>query len=339
MRELRPTNRTHELARSKAAASGQYKGTRTLFSDAPAFLGVRPQCPRCRANLNQLECQFCGLRMRVNRGIIHALPQDRAAHYAGFMEDDERIGASASIDSLKQEYYLNLPYKDLSGRDCEQWRIRAHTYNYLVENVLTQNLLVDGGRILDLGAGNCWMSYRMALARYRPFAVDLLTNDRDGLGAGEHFRKYLPAMFPRFQAELTRLPFQDEQFEAAVFNASFHFAEDYKAAFREAFRCVKSGGLVIVSDTPRYSRQESGWRWESHRQAVPGEPGETTSDSIRSLEDRTDERLRALEEQLTIRWTIHSPRYGFLWSMRPLVAKLCNRREPSRFRIYVTRKA
>jgi SAM-dependent methyltransferase len=338
MGSLRPTKRTQVVARSNAAASGEYKGTRTLISGAPAFLGVRPQCPRCRANINQLECQFCGLRMRIHHGIIHALPQDRAAHYVSFMEDDRVTGENAFIDCLEQEYYLDLPYRDLSGRDSEQWRIRAHNYNYLLEHVLARNLLVDGGRILDLGAGNCWMSYRMALARYRPFAVDVLTNDRDGLGAGEHFRNHLPTMFPRFQAEFTHLPFQDEQFEAAVFNASFHYAEDYKATFREAFRCVKSGGLVIVSDTPRYSRLNSGLPWESHPQAALGEPGGTTSNSIKTPAYRTDERMRALEEQLSIRWTIHSPRYGLLWSIRPFLAKLCNRRDPSRFRIYVTRK-
>ena len=50
-------------------------------------------------------------------------------------------------------------------------------------------------------------------------------------------------------------------------------------------------------------------------------------------------RLRLLEERLEIKWTIHSPRYGLKWTMRPLVARLRNRREPSRFRIYVAQKS
>jgi hypothetical protein len=40
-----------------------------------------------------------------------------------------------------------------------------------------------------------------------PIAVDLLTNDQDGLGAAEHFKQRLPLSFPRFQAELDNLPF------------------------------------------------------------------------------------------------------------------------------------
>jgi SAM-dependent methyltransferase len=145
-------------------------------------------------------------------------------------------------------------------------------------------------------------------------------------------------MFPRFRVELTRLPFQNEQFDAVVFNASFHYAEDYAATLREAIRCVRRRGLVVVCDTPWYSREESGRRMVAERRIAFLERFGTASDSIRSLEFLTDDRLRELEEQLSIHWTVHSPWYGFKWVMRPLVARLCNRREPSRFRIYVARK-
>jgi SAM-dependent methyltransferase len=182
------------------------------------------------------------------------------------------------------------------------------------------------------------MSYRLALARHSSLAVDLLTNNYDGLGAAEHYRKYLPAMFPRIQAEFTRLPFQDDQFDAVVFNASFHYAEDYTATLCEAFRCVRGGGMVIVCDTPWYSREDSGRRMVLERGAAFLDRFGIASDSISSLEYLTDERLRAVEERLSIRWTIHSPRYGFKWAIRPLVAMLRNRREPSRFRIYAALK-
>ena len=276
--------------------------------------------------------------MPVNNGIVYALPPDRASHYAHFIEDYERIRAAEGRWSRKDDFYLRLPYTDISGRNSKQWKIRALSYDYLMDRILKQNLRLDGGRVLDLGAGNCWMSYRLALARYRPFAVDLLTNDQDGLGAAEHFRGHLPVMFPRFQAELDRLPFQDEQFDAVIFNASFHYVEDPVSTLSEALRCVKSGGMVIISDTPWYSRDESGRRMVAERYvAFFGRYG-TASDSIRSLEYLTDDRLRDLEQQLAVRWTIHSPRYGLKWAMRPLIATLSNRREPSQFRIYTARK-
>ena len=64
----------------------------------------------------------------------------------------------------------------------------------------------------------------------------------------------------------------------------------------------------------------------------------TASDSVRSLEFLTDERLRALEERLSIKWVVYFPRYGLKWALRPILAKLRHRREPSRFRIYTARK-
>src|SRR5580658_965391 len=246
MGKLLTTKRIHIAARSRKAASRDSKGLPPLVSGEPVFRGVRPQCPRCRANIDRLECQFCGFRMRVDHGIVNALPPERSAYYARFIADYERIRAAEGRGSQKDDFYLGLPYKDLSGRNTKQWKIRARSYDYLIKHVLIRNLQGEGGLILDLGAGNCWMSYRLALAQFRPVAVDLLINDHDGLGAAEHFRKQLPAMFPRFEAEFARMPFQDEQFDAVVFNASFHYAEDYDASLREAFRCVRRGGMVVV---------------------------------------------------------------------------------------------
>jgi SAM-dependent methyltransferase len=312
--------------------------SRTLRSDISTFQGIGPQCPRCKAGIDGLDCQFCGLHMQVNQGIVNALPPGRAEHFARFIRDYEQIRTAEGRWSQDDDFYLGLPYKDTSGRNSKQWKIRARSFDHLMSHVLKRNLQLEGNRILDLGAGNCWMSYRLAVAGYYPYAVDLLTNDRDGLGAGDHFRKYLPVLFPRFQAELTHLPFQGEQFDAVIFNASFHYAEDYSAALREALRCVKRGGLVIISDTPWYSHDESGKRMVAERNSSFVERYGTASDSIKSLEYLTDERLRSLGEKLGIRWKIYRPRYGLNWAIRPLIARLYNRREPSRFRIYATRK-
>ena len=266
------------------------------------------------------------------------MPLERAAHYARFVEDYEHIRAAEGRGSESEAFYLGLPYKDASGRKSKQWQIRSRSYDYLKARVLKPRVQADG-RILDLGAGNCWMSFRLALAGYNPVAVDLLTNDHDGLGAAEHYRRHLPELFPRFHAELSRLPFQSGQFDAVIFNASFHYAEDYEMAMREALRCVRTDGLVIISDTPWYSREESGRQMVAERRTAFLRRYGTASDSIGSLEYLTDERLQTLEERLSLRWEIHSPRYGFKWTMRPLVAMLRNRREPSRFHIYVARKA
>jgi SAM-dependent methyltransferase len=186
-----------------------------------------------------------------------------------------------------------------------------------------------------LGAGNGWLSYRLAQRGHRPVAVDLMADSRDGLGAARHFSQVLRDLFPCFQAELDNLPFADDQFDAAIFNASLHYSEDYARTVGEAVRCIKPGGVVIISDTAWYSSETSGTRMLAERQAAFLSRFGTASDAIRSLEFLTDSRLHALEEQLGLKWQVHSPYYGLRWAARPLLAKLRGRREPSKFRIYV----
>lgn len=182
------------------------------------------------------------------------------------------------------------------------------------------------------------MSYRLSLAGYRPVAVDLLSNDQDGLGAAVHFKEHLKSLFPRFRAEMSCLPFADNQFDAAIFNASFHYAENYEATIREALRCTKTHGAVIIADSPWYSANESGQRMITERQAAFKQRYGTASDSITSLEYLTNERLQRLEQLCDLQWEQDTPFYGFQWTMRPLWATLRGKREPSRFRIYSARK-
>jgi SAM-dependent methyltransferase len=324
-----------------ASAAGSSRTSYVPAAAIPAnttYLDLVLQCPRCGVEFQDFHCPACSFHLRYQDGIVHSMPPERVTHYARFMEDYEQIRAAEGRGSDSSDFYLSLPYADVSGRNSKQWKIRARSYDYLIEHILRPNLPASGARVLDLGAGNCWMSFRLAAAGYRPCAVDLLINDRDGLGAAEHYRNHLAGCFPRFQAELSRLPFQTEQFQAVVFNASFHYAEDDEAALGEALRCVQPGGIVAISDTPWYSCEESGRQMVSERRAAFRQRYGTPSDSIRSIDYLTDERLRRLEARFSIQWTSHTPPYGFRWAMRPLVAKLRNKREPSQFRIYVARK-
>jgi len=306
------------------------------YGDVVSHRDIRLQCPRCRTAIEGLDCLLCGFRIYIGKGIVHALPPERSAHFGRFIAEDERIQAGEGRGSQSAEYYLGLPYKDATGRNGDQWLIRARSFDCLLQKVLGP--ASDRGMILDLGAGNCWMSFRLTLLGYRPIAVDLLTNDQDGLAAAEHFQEHLPSPIPRFQAELTRLPFGDGQFDVVVFNGSFHYSEDYEATLREALRCLKSGGRVIISDTPWVSGEECGRQMIAERRAAFLDRSGTASDSVKSLEYLTDERLQMLEEKLAIRWVVHTPWYGFKWAMRPWMAKFRGKGEPSHFRLYVATK-
>ena len=100
---------------------------------------------------------------------MRGIAPDRRPFYDRFLADYGTIRKAEGRGSNIREYYLALPYRDLSGKNSEQWRIRAASYQYF------ENRLLQGGNldILDLGAGNGWMCYRLAQRGHRPVAVDL----------------------------------------------------------------------------------------------------------------------------------------------------------------------
>jgi len=260
----------------------------------------------------------------------------RDEYFERFISEYEFIRSAEGRGSKDPEYYLALPYQDLSGKNTHQWKIRSRTFRYIEKHILAPlaDLQSKPLRILDLGAGNGWMSYRLALMGHLPIAVDLLTNDSDGLGAAGHFNRTLPEPFPCVQSEMDHLPFPSSSFDLTVFNASFHYSENYEQTLGEALRCTRSGGAVLIADTPWYADDSNGRKMIEEKHTTFAAKYGFPSDSIKSLEYVTPERLQKLQAKLSIRWDIYDPFYGVSWALRPLRAKLFNRRTPSQFRIY-----
>lgn len=295
------------------------------------------RCP-CGGDLCESRCVYCGFRLEVRDGIVRALLPWRAGYFQRFVDEYSRIRQAEGRGSRDDAFYVSLPYADRTGNNSRQWQIRARSFDCLLSLLGCSFPVERGARVLDIGAGNCWMSYRLAMAGYQPFAVDLAIDELDGLRAAEHYRTRLPSLFPRFQAEMDNLPFQDAQFDVAIFNASFHYSQDFETTLREALRCVKRGGMVAIVDSPWYSRDQSGQQMVIERRNAFSRRYGTASDAIDHREYLTDQRLGELEATFATEWEIHSPRYGFRWAARPLLACLRGRREPSRFRIYTAWK-
>ncbi|ERR1700690_583121 len=306
------------------------------------------RCPACLRPLGSIEygassvfepeirCPGCGFHLAQEQGIWNALPPDRRHHYERFLMEYQFVRAAEGRGSPDAAFYLALPYRDLTGRNPRQWAIRSRTFRYIAHKILPglhsrTSAPLD---LLDLGAGNGWLSYRLARRRNFPVAVDISVNNRDGLGAAAHYLSELPTLFPRFQSELDNLPFADAQFDAAIFNASFHYSENYARTLREAIRCLRPGGTVIIADSPCYRTEESGHLMLQERRVAFMKNFGFPSDGLNSLEYLTGERLAALGERLDISWQIHQPSYGLRWALRPWLAKIKRRREPSQFRVY-----
>jgi ubiquinone/menaquinone biosynthesis C-methylase UbiE len=302
---------------------------------------IQLQCPICRTAmpkldigaLDPLKCSGCGFVIIEVNGILRALSPDRQAHFEKFIHNYQAVRTKEGWGAPTSDYYLDLPFKDRTRKHKWIWRIRARTLRYMQKHVLPEIEAVNpsGCRILDIGAGNGWLSYRLAKRGHRPVAVDLLDDDTDGLGAARHYLAHLSKTFPRFQAEMDHLPFAAGQFDIAIFNAAFHYSCDYEKTLRETMRCLRRPGLVIIADSPFYRYEESGQRMLEERRATFGRRFGVSADSIQSREYVTPKILDELAGQLEIQWSVGRPWYGVNWALRPAKARLLNRREPSKF--------
>jgi SAM-dependent methyltransferase len=250
-----------------------------------------------------------------------------------FLEEYRHIRYAEGRGSEDPNYYRALPYADLSGANSAAWAMRARTYAYFEKKILPEfekraERPLD---ILDLGAGNGWMSYRLTLRGHRACALDIFNDARDGLAAAKHYSEW----FPVIEAEFDHLPFSGSSFDLAIYNSSLHYSVDYSATLKEAKRCLRRGGRILILDSPIYRRNEHGRQMVEERHASFLSRYGFRSDAVPCIEFLDEPTVRALANELNIDWTIHRPWYGWRWHLRPLEARIHRRRPPSRFWILI----
>jgi ubiquinone/menaquinone biosynthesis C-methylase UbiE len=248
-----------------------------------------------------------------------------------FLDEYRTIRYAEGRGSDNPAYYRALPYRDLTNRNSAMWKMRATTYRYFERKILStiERQIRRPLDILDLGAGNGWMSYRLALRDHHPVALDIFSDLRDGLLAACHY----PREFPVVEADFGCLPFAHCSFDLAIFNSSLHYSTDYVATLSEVGRCLRRSGAVIILDSPIYRRREDGERMARERHREFAARYGFASDAIPSIEFLDEPALASLAERLKLRWKIWRPWYGWRWHLRPLRAWLRGGRPPSRFRI------
>ena len=160
-------------------------------------------CVTCRAALmvdgDCATCPTCGAAYPRQDGIWRCLAPGRAEAFARFEHEYHTVRRAEGWGAETSDYYRALPFKDLSGRFPALWRIRARNFEALLSSMSSN----DERRltILDLGAGNGWLSYQLARRGHDVAALDIQVDTRDGLGAHIHY----DAAFTPIQAEFDRL--------------------------------------------------------------------------------------------------------------------------------------
>ena len=306
------------------------------MSDAFRFACPVCKTPLTRLNADKLRCPADGGLYSRQEGIWRFITPQQRLDYRQFIQEYEAVRSAEGRGSTDPAYYRELPFKDLSGRFSSDWKIRSQSYRALLHTVVAplEKEAKRSLKILDLGAGNGWLSNRLAQRGHLAAAVDLQTNTMDGLGAYINYE----AGFVTIQSDFHSLPFVENQVDLAIFNASLHYSTSYTASLCEALRVVRPGGQIVILDSPIYRDSRSGEEMVREREQRFQSAYGFASNALPSENYLTYSRLEELGSRINIRWRLVSVHYGLGWALRPLRARLTGRREPAQFRIVVGTK-
>ncbi|MGZ9225272.1 MAG: methyltransferase domain-containing protein [Anaerolineales bacterium] len=292
-------------------------------------------CPRCHTSLDDVDsmtkrCVKDGLTFHQKDGIWRMLLPGREEYFARFIRDYETVRRSEGRGSADASYYRALPY-----HQSTDWRIRAASFDAFLRKVIIPGEENSKSlRILDLGAGNGWRSSRLAARGHDLAALDLMTNNFDGLGC---YRFYESTFLP-VQAEFDHLPFSEKEADIVLFNASFHYSVDIKGTLAEALRVLHKSGKIIILDSPVYHNPESGTQMVHEREAHFTKQYGFASNRLQSENYLSYGRLNELARELNLVWKFITPFYNLQWTLRPLLAFLLHHREPAKFHVIVGKR-
>ena len=228
---------------------------------------------------------------------------------------------------------LSLPYL-VAGPLARQWSVRAATFDAFLRRVIRPRAAVRGEpfHILDLGAGNGWLSYRLAREGHACTALDIRDDDVDGLGAAQAFLEQVD--FTPVVASFDAPPVPDAAMDVTLFNASLHYATDLHAVLAEAARVTRPGGLIAILDSPFYASEAAGLAMVAQKHDSAAQTFGARASELLSLpfaEFLTRERLTTASIGLGLRWRRHRVLYPLWYEIRGLFARVKRQRRPSRF--------
>ncbi len=255
-----------------------------------------------------------------------------------FVREYRTVRRAEGWGSQDAAYYRALPYRDLSGRYPGIWRIRARSYVVFINEILRPlERKKTPLRILDLGAGNGWLAYRLARRGHEVIAIDVLEDRLDGLGAIRQYAggtRVLP-----LQAEFDHLPIAPESADIAIFDAAFHYSTNYATTLRESLRVLQPRGTLVILDSPMYSDPTSGMRMVQEREARFSATYGFASNALGHEHFLTPERLDQLSAQLSLSWRTYQPRLDVRTAVERKFNGLRAGREPARFPVIVGHRA
>lgn len=293
-------------------------------------------CPDCRAPYERPEhdvmspCANCGATLGRRDGVYRFLSSARARAAAPFEHQYRVVRAREGFRTESPDYYRKLPAVTADDRHAGVWRIRRESFANLVERT-RRSSKGRALRVLDLGAGNGWLSNRLSEAGHQVVALDRLDDAVDGLGACRHYT----ARFAAVQADFDALPFLPAQFDLVVFDGSLHYSPDPVATLAEAKRMLEDNGVIAVMDSPMFARAHDGEAMlKDERRRMAEEYGLT--DPVRpGAGFLTFAALERAAAGLGLRGLFVPSRGPVLWRAKRRLAQLRLGRAPAAFGVWV----
>jgi SAM-dependent methyltransferase len=291
-------------------------------------------CPSCRVALDvsvsPFACPRCGRTYVQRDGIYRFLP-DTDPELARFHDQYRKVRASDGSLRKTADACRQLPDVDANDPRAGEWAVRKRSFAVLC-GVLQRTPHRRGPlRIADLGAGNGWLSHRLARAGHEPFTVDRCDDDADGLGACANY----DTPFVCVQADFNALPFTDGAFDAVVLNGSLHYSPAPSDTLAEARRVLGAGGTLVVMDSPMFRRDDDGEAMvagqlrrmaDEHGIPAPLRPG---------VGFLTCEGLDKAASALGMQSRFTPSRGPLAWRLRREIGRLRLRRAPAAFGVWV----
>jgi SAM-dependent methyltransferase len=193
------------------------------------------------------RCGACGAAFACEGGIYRFLLPRAQDAKAAFLAQYRRVRAQDGCGSYAPEARRALPEVPATDPHADEWRIRARSVSTLLGLIPRSG--AAAARVLDAGAGNAWLSNRIAADGHDVVAIDVSDDERDGLGACSAYAARICAV----QGDFETMPFAPGQFDTIVFNASLHYAARPADVLHHARALLREGGILAVMDSPMFA--------------------------------------------------------------------------------------